>query len=558
MQTPPATNRPIGWWTPEKQLPEIGVEAIGAAIRRVKEPVCVVEVDGQPGIGRGGQVTFGPVRTDAEATPDRFPVLGYAPALNPEDFGDPYFKRSLRLRYPYVIGAMANGITSVNMVETAARAGMIGFFGAAGLALDDVEAAIVHLQQRISDLPFGFNLIHSPNEPGLEAATVDLYLKHAIRHISASAYLDLTLPLVYYRLKGIHRAADGRVVCPHHVTAKVSRIEVAKKFFSPPPEKILRHLLDRRMISAADAELARTIPVAETMTAEADSGGHTDNQPAICLLPTMLALRDQLAAAFGYDRPLCVGLGGGIATPAAVSAAFALGAAYVLTGSVNQACLEAGTSAVVRSMLADACQADVTMAPSADMFEMGVKVQVLKRGTLFPFRAAKLFDLYCRCGSLEEIPQEERLILERDLFRRSIDEEWKQTKAFFRLRSPEQIERADTDPKHKMALVFRSYLGQSSNWANCGEPTRKIDYQIWCGPAMGAFNEWTRGSFLEAPENRTIVTVALNLLLGAAVGTRFNWLRIQKVRLPSGAGIFRPLPPDHIESLTGVKSSPSV
>ena len=29
-------------------------------------------------------------------------------------------------------------------------------------------------------------------------------------------------------------------------------------------------------------------------------------------------------------------------------------------------------------------------------------------------------------------------------------------------------------------------------------------------PAMGAFNEWTKGSFLERPENRAVVTVAKN------------------------------------------------
>ena len=139
--------------------------------------------------------------------------------------------------------------------------------------------------------------------------------------------------------------------------------------------------------------------------------------------------------------------------------------------------------------------------------------------------------------------------MERDLFRRRIDQEWEQTKAFFRLRDPQQIERAERDPKHKMALVFRSYLGQSSNWANSGDPTRKIDYQIWCGPSMGAFNEWTRDSFLERPENRSVVTVALNLLLGAAVATRFNWLRAQTVVVSPEAGKFRPLPLEEIVSL---------
>lgn len=558
MQTANSTVPPIGWWTPADQPPEMGAEALKAAIRRVGEPVCVVAADGRPAVGRGGRVVLGSGRAETGGPPDGCPVLGYVPALHPEDFGDPYFKDSLRLRYPYVIGAMANGITSVKMVEAAARAGMIGFFGAAGLSLEAIEAAVVALRRSLADLPFGVNLIHSPNDPDLEAATVDLYLKHAVGRISASAYLDLTLPLVYYRVKGIQRGPDGRIVCPRHVTAKISRIEVARKFFSPPPEKILRQLLDRHLITPAEAELARSIPVADTMTAEADSGGHTDNQPAISLLPTILALRDQMTETFGYDRPLCVGLGGGIATPAAVAAAFALGAAFVLTGSVNQACIEAGTSATVRAMLAEASQADVAMAPAADMFEMNIKVQVLKRGTLFPFRAAKLYDIYCRCDSLEDIPPKERLVLERDFFRRGLDEEWEQTKAFFRLRDPRQIERAERNPKHKMALVFRSYLGQSSNWANSGDPARKIDYQIWCGPAMGSFNEWTRDSFLAAPENRTIVTVALNLLLGAAVTTRFTWLRSQGLALPPAAGAFRPLPPEDLVSLLDRRSSPSV
>ena len=58
-----------------------------------------------------------------------------------------------------------------------------------------------------------------------------------------------------------------------------------------------------------------------------------------------------------------------------------------------------------------------------------------------------------------------------------------------------------------MALVFRSYLGQSSRWANDGVPERRMDYQVWSGPSMGAFNDWARGTFLEAPEARSAVVV---------------------------------------------------
>jgi PfaD family protein len=192
-------------------------------------------------------------------------------------------------------------------------------------------------------------------------------------------------------------------------------------------------------------------------------------------------------------------------------------------------------------MLAEADQADVTMAPAADMFELGVKVQVLKRGTMFPQRAGKLYELYTRCDSYEEIPSDQREVLERDFFRCSFDDEWEQTKQFFLRRDPRQIDLAEKKPKHKMSLVFRSYLGRSSNWANAGDPTRKIDYQIWCGPAIGAFNHWVKGSFLEKWENRRTVTVAMNLMLGAAAATRANWLRQQGICLPAGVARFYPL-----------------
>ncbi|PIW63397.1 MAG: 2-nitropropane dioxygenase, partial [Candidatus Omnitrophica bacterium CG12_big_fil_rev_8_21_14_0_65_50_5] len=75
-------------------------------------------------------------------------------------------------------------------------------------------------------------------------------------------------------------------------------------------------------------------------------------------------------------------------------AAFMMGAAYIVTGSVNQACVESGTSDIVRKLLAGAEQADVAMAAAADMFEMGVKVQILKRGTMFAMRSNKLYEYY--------------------------------------------------------------------------------------------------------------------------------------------------------------------
>ena len=197
-------------------------------------------------------------------------------------------------------------------------------------------------------------------------------------------------------------------------------------------------------------------------------------------------------------------------------------------------------------MLAEAEQADVTMCPCADMFEMGVKVQVLKRGTMFPMRAAKLYETYRNYTGIAAIPAAEREWLEKNLFRTSLEDVWRQTVEYFSTRDPQQIEKGTRDPKHQMALLFRWYLGQSSRWANSGEPSRRLDYQIWCGPAMGAFNEWTRGTFLAQAENRRVATVAHNLLYGAAVMQRLNALRTQGFPITPELTRLAPQEPDVI------------
>ena len=534
------TNYTRGLWLPDAEPPRTGISAVRDAIHHVARPVYLVRSENRLAVSSTGNLITGD--GGALTSTKSCPLLAYVPPLHPEQLGDPLFKQAHQLKYAYIAGAMANGITSVRMVVETARAGMIGFFGAAGLRPDEVETAVDQLIQLTDGLPFGINLIHSPNDPQLETELVNLYLRRGIRRISASAYMDLTLPLVYYRVKGIHRDPQGNIICPNQIIAKVSRIEVAGKFFLPPPEKLLAELVNKQMITEAEASLSRSVPMADDLTAEADSGGHTDSRPAVSLLPTMISLRDRLVAGYSYRRIPGVGLGGGISTPYSAAAAFAMGAAFVVTGSVNHACIEAGTSEVVRQMLAEARQADVTMAPSADMFELGARVQVLKRGTMFPLRANRLYDLYNRYGCYEDIPEKQRTQLERDVFRCSFDQEWNRTRAFFSERDPRQIVRAEKDPRHKMALIFRSYLGRSSRWAQQGDAARKIDYQIWCGPSLGAFNEWVSGTFLEKPENRKVVSVAMNLLWGAAVATRIHWLGTQGVVLPHDVKKISPLP----------------
>lgn len=491
---------------------------------------------------KGGQIALAPVGDGelASGSGEGWAFAGFLPALTPSGLGDASFRKAHGIDYAYVVGAMANGITSVELVQAAAEARTLGIFGAAGLPLHVVENAIDRLQQSLGDRPFGSNLIHSPNEPDLEEGIVDLYLRKGVKRVSASAFLGLTLPLLKYRFHGISRGADGEIQVHQQVIGKISRVEVAEKLLSPPPEKMLRELVERGDLTPEQAELAAQMPVAEDLTAEADSGGHTDNRPALSLLPTIIALRDEKQKLYGDRVVLRVGAGGGISTPASACAAFAMGASYILTGSVNQSCLESGSSDIVRDMLCKAGQADVAMAPAADMFEMGVQVQVLKWGTMFPVRAKKLYQLYRDYSSLEDLPVAERTILEKTFFRQSLDDVWADTHKFFQVRDPRQNERAESDPKHKMALVFRSYLGRASGWANAGVADRKVDYQVWCGPAMGAFNQWVGETFLAEPKARQAGIVARNILAGAAYLGRVHALRQQGVAMTHEMQEFRP------------------
>ncbi|UXI65935.1 hypothetical protein [Tahibacter amnicola] len=43
-----------------------------------------------------------------------------------------------------------------------------------------------------------------------------------------------------------------------------------------------------------------------------------------------------------------------------------------------------------------------------------------------------------------------------------------------------------------------------------------MNYQIQCGPAMGAFNAWVKGTSLEPWQNRRVGDIAQRLMQGAA------------------------------------------
>lgn len=412
---------------------------------------------------------------------------------------------------------MYKGIASAPLVIRMGKAGLLGYFGTGGLRLERIEEAILEIQSALGPgQVFGMNLLCNLIKPEYEDATVDLFFRHGICRIEAAAYTQITTSLVRYRLSGVSCRSDGSVIVPNHLLAKISRPEVAAQFLSPPPDRLVQKLLAAGKITAQQARLAPRVSMADDICVEADSGGHTDNGVAYTLLPVMLRLRDEAMAQHRYGAPIFVGAAGGIGTPHAVAASFIMGADFVLTGSINQCTVEAGTSDLAKDLLAAANVQDTEMAPAGDMFEIGAKVQVLSKGLFFPARAAKLYELYKRYESLDEIDLKTREQLETRYFKRTFEQIFDETRDYLQNIAPDQLARAEKSPKFKMALVFRWYFVHSTRLALKGEPEGKLDFQIHCGPALGSFNQWVRGTRYEDWRNRHSDEIGEMLMNGAA------------------------------------------
>ena len=92
------------------------------------------------------------------------------------------------------------------------------------------------------------------------------------------------------------------------------------------------------------ADIAASLPIADAITVEADSGGHTDQGVALALFPAIKKICGNCMKKYNYADRIYIGAAGGIGTPEAMLAMFMLGADYVLTGSLNQCTVEADRS----------------------------------------------------------------------------------------------------------------------------------------------------------------------------------------------------------------------
>ncbi|HWH01309.1 MAG TPA: acyltransferase, partial [Pilimelia sp.] len=437
----------------------------------------------------GGSAPVAPVPASAPGAVPARPAGAGRRAPQPTDLGAASFRERYRLSYACVAGSMYAGGSGVDLLARLARAGGMGCYGAGGLTVAEVEEGLGKVVAELGpDQPFGASLPYRPDDPGRELALADLYLRLGVRVVEASGHLEVTPALLKFRLRG------GLVL------AKVNRVDQAEQMLSPAPPEVVRQLREQGQISAEEADRAAGCPVATDVAVEAGAGWLSGPATLATLLPSVLRLRDRLVT--GPER-VHVGAAGGIGTPEAAAAALLMGAEFLVTGSINQCTVEAVTSPLAKDILQGVSVHDVDTAPWPELFELGARNTVVRKGLFYPARATKLHELWRAHDRYPDIDPAIRDQIERRYLRRPFAEVLAEVGA-------------SGNPKQDMAAVFRTYLTQGLALARAGEPTRRVDYHIPCGPAMGAFNDWVRGTDLEPWPRRHVDAVTERLLAATA------------------------------------------
>ena len=332
--------------------------------------------------------------------------------------------------------------------------------------------------------------------------------------------MSLTPAIVRYAYHGVHVDADGRRAAPQHGVRQDLASRGGPPLHAPGaggdarrprrqgPADRRRSAARRRCCPSPRTSPSRATAAATPTTARSDRCSRRSWRCA-----TTPSRRT------ATQRPIRVGAAGGLGTPQAVAAAFALGAAYVLTGI--------GQPGVRRVRAVGRGQADARRGrhrrrdDGAGRRHVRDGRQAAGAQARHDVRGRGRASCTTCTGRIRRSRRSRRPSATSSRRRSSARPSTRAGKR--RARSgpnaiPEQVAEAERDPRHKMALVFRWYLGLSSRWAIDGTRGRADSTT-----RSGAGRRWGRSTSgppgRSSPSRRTARSSRSrdNLLEGAAV-----------------------------------------
>lgn len=429
-------------------------------------------------------------------------------------FGNNEFMKEYGLRYAYAAGPMEAGITTKEMVERCAEAGLLGIYATNTLPYEQITHDVKYLTDRLGSKYFGVAVSPDWSDSLREEAIIDILCRHRVRMVQFSRYINVSNTIVRYKANGLSSEGRQESGCENKVMIKLSRPEVAAVFARPAPEEMIRELLQVGEITDEQAERLRKMPIADDICVESNSAGRTDNASTLATFPAIAAMVAEISRQYHYHKRIRVGCAGSIGNPEAVAALFTLGADFVMTGSINQCTVEAGTSKLIKKVLQEIEIQDTEYIPAGDNYDYNTKIQVAKKGVLFAVRANKLYETYKMYNSISELNPELKEQIEENYFNKTFESVFDMIRPSL---SEVQLRRLEKLPKYKMALIFNWYYLQGMADAINGNESNMLNALIYCSVAMGAFNSYVKNTELEQWENRHIDVIGIKLMNDARI-----------------------------------------
>ncbi|WP_085317155.1 ACP S-malonyltransferase [Derxia lacustris] len=302
-------------------------------------------------------------------TPTAAAPAASAPAMPQPEPGP--FERAWRCRSPLVAGGLGGDVAPAQMLAGLLAAGCLAFAGSAG-----VEPGLLAVRLRATRSlagtaapgRLGLNLVCDGSDPAREAALWRVAAETGIDAIELAGAPEITPELLAWRAAGL--PADGGP-SRHQLLVKLRDADTARTFLAPPTPA----QLDRAGLPAAARAALAGAPLADAICLDRSDWRAAPADRADASLARLIALRDDAVAA-GRPR-IALGLAGGIATPADLAAARALGADFALLGSALQWTADAGLPAPLRERLA-AADAAFVLRPDPHLPAYGLETVVLR------------------------------------------------------------------------------------------------------------------------------------------------------------------------------------
>ncbi len=422
--------------------------------------------------------------------------------------GDESFKQEYNLDYAYVQGAIGNGIASKEMVVSICNNGFLGILDTDGIPFMDTKQNIFFLKKNVkSGRVFGVNYTYKLYEEEKEKDFIAFLLANEVTLLEISNYLHITKSLVKYRLKGLKRESDGKIIAKNRILCKVDTVENAKVFLQAPPAELVNELLSNGEITKEEAEFAKEVPIVSDICVydyAVNEGGNT----SLYILSALLGERDKTMETLPHASKVRIGISG-VGNPKVIAFMFSFGADFVMTTTLNECTKEADLSAFAKDMLQKAHIQDFVSVPSADLFEFGVKNKVLKKGVLYHAKANKLYEIYKRYNSIDEIDSALKEQLLKKYFKKDIEEVKREYPMYF---SKEEIEKAEENAKGALALLCRWFIKKSTDYAKQGVQEYKVDFCISFDAELGAFNEYVKDTPFYEWQSREVAAIAKLLM----------------------------------------------